>query len=168
MAEFTEKYNLEKPAQNEFYDVDVQNRNMDTIDAELAKAGKNPQLEADVAEIKTEVGTTADTGGSETGGTIFAKLNKIINSVLKIGNTDDAQSDSVTTGSVFAKLNFLVFQNKVNFPNIYAWTSSIPNINAKLGSATDTGATETTGTVMGKLNALQTTLGKVEEVLDLI
>jgi len=38
MAEFTTNYNLEKPAQNEFYNVEVQNQNMDKIDAALAGA----------------------------------------------------------------------------------------------------------------------------------
>ncbi len=38
MAEFTALYNLEKPAQNEFYNVEVQNQNMDKIDAGLAEA----------------------------------------------------------------------------------------------------------------------------------
>lgn len=36
MAEFTENYKLEKPAQNDFYNVEVQNQNMDKIDAALA------------------------------------------------------------------------------------------------------------------------------------
>ncbi|WMI81608.1 hypothetical protein [Anaerotignum sp. MB30-C6] len=84
MAEFTNNYNLEKPAQNEFYNVDVQNQNMDKIDAALATAGKNPQLEADVAEIKAEVGNTNDTGATETTGTMMAKLNALLGrSVIK-------------------------------------------------------------------------------------
>lgn len=38
MADFTTNYNLEKPAQNEFYNVEVQNQNMDKIDAAIAQA----------------------------------------------------------------------------------------------------------------------------------
>lgn len=36
MAEFTGNFKLEKPAQTEFYNVEVQNQNMDKIDAALA------------------------------------------------------------------------------------------------------------------------------------
>ena len=38
MADFTASYNLEKPAQSDFYNVEVQNRNMDKIDVALAGA----------------------------------------------------------------------------------------------------------------------------------
>ena len=38
MAEFTANYNLEKPAQSDFYNVEVQNKNMDKIDTALAGA----------------------------------------------------------------------------------------------------------------------------------
>ena len=37
MSTFTKNYNLEKPAQNDFYDIDVQNKNMDKIDSALRK-----------------------------------------------------------------------------------------------------------------------------------
>lgn len=111
MAEFTTNYNLEKPAQNEFYDVDVQNRNMDKIEQALTEAGNNPQLEADVTEIKTEMGNTQDTGGSESGGSVFAKLNKIIHDILgmiaNIGNTADAGATE-TSGTLMGKTNALL------------------------------------------------------------
>ena len=37
MANYTKNFNLEKPAQEDFYNVEVQNRNMDKIDEELNK-----------------------------------------------------------------------------------------------------------------------------------
>jgi hypothetical protein len=37
MANKTKNYNLTKPTQDEFYDIEVQNSNMDTIDSELKK-----------------------------------------------------------------------------------------------------------------------------------
>lgn len=58
-------------------------------------------------EVNSKIGTTTDTGGSETGGTGFAKLNKIINSVLKIGTTTDT-GGTVTTGTLMAKTNALL------------------------------------------------------------
>ncbi|WP_313524792.1 hypothetical protein [Anaerotignum sp.] len=90
MAEFTTNYNLEKPAQNEFYNVDVQNQNMDKIDQILAEGGNNPQLELDVAEIKQRLGQTGDTGGNETAGTSMAKLNAVLTAIGQIGEVLDS------------------------------------------------------------------------------
>lgn len=38
MAEFTTNYNLEKPTQNEYYNIEVQNQNMEKIDEGIAEA----------------------------------------------------------------------------------------------------------------------------------
>ncbi|WMI80893.1 hypothetical protein [Anaerotignum sp. MB30-C6] len=111
MAQYTTNYNLVKPADNETADIAVINANMDKIDTAIAEAGNNPQLEADVAEIKQDVGTTVDTGGSEAGGTIFGKLNRIIQDILgmitNLGKPTDTGA-TVTTGSMFAKLNSIL------------------------------------------------------------
>ena len=37
MPDYTPNYNLEQPFQEEYYNVDVQNQNMEKIDAALAK-----------------------------------------------------------------------------------------------------------------------------------
>lgn len=44
MVEFTQNFNLEKPAQTDFYNVDVQNANMDKIDAALANEEERVRL----------------------------------------------------------------------------------------------------------------------------
>lgn len=82
MAEFTENYNLEKPAQTDFYNVEVQNSNMEKIDAAIAAAGANPEMEQQVAEIDGKLGTAQDTGGTVTSGSVFAKLNTILQQFL--------------------------------------------------------------------------------------
>ncbi len=172
MSEFTENYGLEKPAQNEFYNIDVQNQNMDKIDQAIAEAGNNPQLEIDVAEIKNKIGSTTDTGGTQTAGSVLAKENAILGEVGKIGAPNDAGSSSTTgtTVSIFAKLNYLVDQVKSYLFNIYnrlgtptdsANGTTSGNVHAKLnwflnlfGKTDDSGATATTGTAMGKLNKI--------------
>ena len=50
MAEYTQNYNLIKPAQEDFYDVDDQNRNMDKIDAALKAHDDALDGKADLGE----------------------------------------------------------------------------------------------------------------------
>lgn len=85
MATYTENYNLEMPDQNDFYNIDVQNQNMQKIDTALAAAGNNPELEGNVAGLVEKIGTTTDVGGSNTTGSVMGKLNKAMdeNAALK-------------------------------------------------------------------------------------
>ena len=87
MATYTENYNLEMPDQNDFYNIDVQNQNMQKIDTALAAAGNNPELEGNVAGLVEKVGTTTDVGGSDTTGSVMGKLNNIITSSGGISET---------------------------------------------------------------------------------
>ena len=41
MTTYTENYNLEMPDQNDFYNIDVQNQNMQKIDTALAEVFTN-------------------------------------------------------------------------------------------------------------------------------
>ncbi len=43
----------------------------------------------------------------------------------KIGDTNDAQSSSTSTGSVFAKLNYLVSQISAYLSTTYSWTNTL-------------------------------------------
>lgn len=53
MTSFTKNYNLEKPGQDEYYDIDVFNANMEKVDAELTKrAEEGIKLEARIARIE--------------------------------------------------------------------------------------------------------------------
>lgn len=92
MATYTENYNLEMPDQNDFYNIDVQNQNMQKIDTALAAAGNNPELEGNVAGLVEKIGTTTDVGGSSSAGSTMAKLNALLKT---IGNSDTALADLI-------------------------------------------------------------------------
>ena len=88
MAEFTENYNLKKPDQTDFYNIDDFNNNMDIIDTKLFEAMEAGQLETTVTEIKeiteeikTSLGNAVDENIVPT---IFGKLNNIINILSNI------------------------------------------------------------------------------------
>lgn len=106
MAEYSEHYNLKKPAQEDFYDVDDFNENADKIDTALyaaeQKIGQAAQestlesvktdvtgVKADIADVKSNVaavsnkiGTATDTGGSDKAGTVMGKLNNLISIMI--------------------------------------------------------------------------------------
>ena len=145
MADYSEHYNLKKPSQEDFYNVDDFNDNADKIDAALyaadVKLGQAAQegtledvktdvagVKADIASVSNKIGTATDTNGSATGGTLMAKINKLISDTLS---------------------------------HISAWTATraakIDTINTNvsvIGKTTDTGGNSTAGTVMGKLNSI--------------
>ncbi|WP_312047778.1 hypothetical protein, partial [Anaerotignum sp.] len=58
-----------------------------------------------------KIGTTTDTGGSTSAGTVMAKENAILAEVNKIGSTTDAGATE-TVGTVFAKLNKIISAQK--------------------------------------------------------
>ncbi len=78
---------------------------------EILAGLEDVELKNNVTQIKQDIGATADTGGGETCGTIFAKLNKIIHDILEmitnIGNTADA-GGTETTGTLMGKTNALL------------------------------------------------------------
>ena len=67
MAEFTENYNLIKPSEADYYDVQDFNENMDTIDGVMA------EVETAAKEVSEKLGTAEDTGSD----TVFGKLNQM-------------------------------------------------------------------------------------------
>lgn len=92
MADFTENYNLKKPADTDFYNVQDFNNNADIIDSALASkldvnSTDNFAKETSVQEIITKVNTNA-------------KETSLQNLSNKIGNYSDKG-----TSSVFAKIN---------------------------------------------------------------
>lgn len=112
------------------------------------------------------LGTTSDTGGTATTGTLMAKVNKLIADGTdsssgvsnNIGQTNDT-GGTTSAGTVMAKLNKLLTD----------WTTTragyITNLNSRLtstrasrldniGTTSDTGGSTTAGTIMAKLNAL--------------
>lgn len=67
MATFTENYNLIKPSEEDYYDVQDFNENMDAIDGQMMETA------AEVDGIGNKIGTAADEGTE----TVFGKLNQI-------------------------------------------------------------------------------------------
>ena len=99
MADYSEHYNLKKPSQEDFYNVDDFNDNADKIDAalyaadvKLGQAAQESTLEdvktdvagvkADIAAVSNKVGTTTDSGGSDKTGTVMGKLNNLISIMI--------------------------------------------------------------------------------------
>ncbi len=150
---YTENYHLLKPDDKDFYDVNHINDNMDIVDEELKKLNqKTIQLDETVVDISGLIGTTTDTEGTTTKGTVMAKLNATqtdLSSVKTlIGQTNHTGGTS-TIGSVMAKLNKLLTD----------WTSTRAGYIDKLnhfGVPGDIGGSATSGTVMAKLNKLLT------------
>ena len=92
MANYTTNYNLEMPEKNEFYNVDVQNQNMQKIDTAIFEAGNNPELEGNVAGLVEKIGNTTDVGGSNTAGSAMAKLNALLKTM---GSSNTSLADLI-------------------------------------------------------------------------
>jgi hypothetical protein len=76
---YTENYQLLKPDDKDFYDVNHINSNMDIVDEELNKLNqKTIQLDETVVDISGLIGETENTGGTVTEGTVMAKLNALL------------------------------------------------------------------------------------------
>ena len=163
MAEFTPNFNLKKPNEYEFYNIDDFNENMDIIDQKLKEAGQNEQLQSDVTEIKTDIGSPSDISSSPT---IFGKLaeiketlttkfieiiSKITGIDSKIGTTTDTGGTS-SAGGIFAKLNKLLTD----------WTTTRASRIDDIYTATTTNNTaSTTGTLSQKLSSAINTLSSI-------
>ena len=101
MATTTTNLGLTKPAQTDFYDVDVFNGNADLIDTAVGQAASSTQveqIEEDVETISADIGGTADAAGSVTTGSVFAKLNKIIGDITThMGRWTAARATKIDT-----------------------------------------------------------------------
>lgn len=94
MARKTTHYNLEKPLEDEYYDIDIYGDNMDIIDRELKNVSDFSQQTKD--ELNQKIGSTGDSEGNQTTGTIFAKLNHlIINLVRHMGEWTSARASKL-------------------------------------------------------------------------
>lgn len=91
MSTFTENYDLIKPDNEDYYDIQDFNENMDAIDAQLAQA------EEKVAAIQASIATAEET---------LAAINK------KLGTPPDGQSISSLLqngGSVIRSIQYVVY-----------------------------------------------------------
>ena len=132
-----------------------------------ARAGKIDTINTNAAKLTdarvgyidklVNFGTTSDTGGTSTAGTVMAKLNKLLTDwtnaraikLDNIGATSDT-GGSASAGTIMAKLNKLLTD----------WTttraSRIDTINNAIGTTGNTGGSASAGTIMAKLNAIIT------------
>ncbi|NDO46502.1 hypothetical protein [Clostridium sp. MD294] len=155
---YTKNYHLLKPDDKDFYDIEHINGNMDIVDIELDKLDqKTIQLNEAVVDISGLIGTKTDTGGTNTEGTVMAKLNAVldknddteidIDSIKELIGQTSNTGGTASSGSVMAKLNKMLSD----------WTNSraskIDTINNVIGATANTGGTTQAGTVMAKLNA---------------
>ncbi len=159
MTKHTENYGLNKPESNDFYDVGIGNGNLDVIDDlikgneaaidDIAGIGRTTETvvgayamaeaaSGQVGNVDNKIGTTGDTGGSTTVGSIFAKLNALLQKFV-----------SVWTDGRAAKLD-----NLDTTVSSRASQTTVNTINSALGATNNTGGTATAGTAMAKLNAL--------------
>lgn len=75
MATFTENYNLIKPSEEDYYDVQDFNENMDAIDGQMAETEQELNgIGEKINQMDEKLGTTADTGTE----TIFGRLSGLI------------------------------------------------------------------------------------------
>ncbi len=103
-------------------------------------------IKTNVADLVSKVGTTSNTGGSATAGTIFAKLNKLITDVTtlttsltstragyidKINTNTATSTTSSSTGTLSQKLNYLINQRQASLTGtgttVYSSSSTIFN-----------------------------------------
>lgn len=125
------------------------------IDAINTNTARLTSTRAGYIDKLVNFGTTSDTGGTSTAGTVMAKLNKLLTDwtnvraikLDNIGATADT-GGTASAGTIMAKLNKLLTD----------WTTTragrIDTINSAIGTTSNTGGTATAGTVMAKLNKI--------------
>ena len=119
MAEFTPNFNLKKPDETDFFNIEDFNGNMDILDEKLKEAIQNEQLQGDVTEIKgtteeikTSVGSSGDLSSSPTlfgrlaeiKETLTSKFSEVVSKITGVDGKIGASGDS-GTDTVFGKLN---------------------------------------------------------------
>ena len=81
---FTENFNLNLPDLDDIADVEKLNENFQTIDTKMKSLETDPELAANVVDIKNKIGTESD---ADTQPTLFgrdAKLEKMIGNVEEV------------------------------------------------------------------------------------
>lgn len=103
-------------------------------------------------EITNRIGNTTDTGGSTTSGTVMGKLNKVLeNEEGSKTNTEALKNDIASVKENVSSVKSDVAGVKADVSNVKTSVTAVSN---KIGTATDTGGSDTAGTVMGKLNSI--------------
>lgn len=109
---FTENFNLNLPDLDDMADVEKLNENFQTIDTKMKLLETDPELAANVVDIKNKIGKEAD---ADTQPTLFGRLAQLKNVLLeklaevltkvtgidgKIGDNEDAEGDKTLFGKI--------------------------------------------------------------------
>mgnify|MGYP005762843791 CR=1 FL=1 len=106
------------------------------------RAGYIDTINTNAKNSADRIGSTGDTGGSSSAGTVMGKLNKIISDLAS-----HAASWTSTRAGYIDTIKSDVAANKTN-------VSAIKTSTDKIGSTGDTGGSVTAGSIFGKLNKL--------------
>lgn len=105
---FTENFNLNLPDLDDMADVEKLNENFQTIDTKMKSLETDPELAANVVDIKNKIGEESD---DDTQPTLFGRIAKVLNNVLgidtKIGETTDSTA-TTKSGSLMGKTNVIL------------------------------------------------------------
>jgi len=140
--------NAHKEQFNEKVNTNLNNVSRETLLQKMGNVTEN---------LENIVGTTENTGGTASAGTVMAKLNKLLTDwtsakAVKIDTINNAIGTTANTGgttsagTVMAKLNKLLTD----------WTSARAAKLDTIGETADANGSATTGTIMAKLNKLLT------------
>lgn len=131
---FTENFNLNLPDLDDMADVEKLNENFQTIDTTMKSLETDPELAANVVDIKNKIGTEAD---ADTQPTLFGRLAKLKNVLLeklaelltkvtgidgKIGTSGDAAGSE----TLFGQIKNIVEESKKDENKIF-----VPSDNVK-------------------------------------
>lgn len=109
---FTENFNLNLPDLDDMADVEKLNENFQTIDTKMKLLETDPELAANVVDIKNKIGTESD---ADTQPTLFGRLAQLKNVLVeklaevltkvtgidgKIGDNEDAEGDETLFGKI--------------------------------------------------------------------
>lgn len=131
---FTENFNLNLPDLDDMADVEKLNENFETIDTKMKSLETDPELAANVVDIKNKIGTEAD---ADTQPTLFGRLAQLKNVLLekltelltkvtgidgKIGTSGDAAGSE----TLFGQIKNIVEESKKDENKIF-----VPSDNVK-------------------------------------
>ena len=92
MAEYTNNYNLKKPADDDFYDVQDFNANADIVDAELKKQAN--RIGATENPTFTEAAELSNISTGDSLSTLFSKIKKAISNFISHMSAGNPHTDS--------------------------------------------------------------------------
>ena len=104
---FTENFNLNLPDLDDMADVEKLNENFQTIDTKMKSLETDPELAANVVDIKNKIGTESD---ADTQSTLFGrlaqleKLAEVITKITGIDNKIGTSGDAAGTETLFGQV----------------------------------------------------------------